>query len=364
MDGPAQRDACASAVGGALSGPTRLRDACREEIASLARIVRELSCHALLRGTDGGVIPLSTRGDWEIAAPISCEPTASALIYDHDGSPMASIALFEKAGCIAEPRGHVLRVLIRSTARAMSERWFRLSYRRDWIIAARRENETHTSIVLAVDRGRTLIGADHAAREFLETTGRRFKPGLSMSECFGGDFMPGRGRYYCDTALRLQSFDAPSPWLALITPPDVGAVQSRSWERLQAHTRPRLDALDTATIAAEQEQRGGLPVRMLRRIEEYIDVHLEKDLSVEALASQFGISPSYFARSFRSSVGLAPHAYVMRRRILHAQELLASTELPLADIALTTGFADQSHFCRRFRAMTGVPPRTFRLQHR
>jgi AraC-like DNA-binding protein len=364
MDGPAQRDVCTSAVGGALSGPTRLRDACREEIASLARIVRELSCHALLRGTDGGVIPLSTRGDWEITAPISCEPTVSAPIYDHDGSAMASIALFKKAGCIAEPTVHVLRVLIRSTARAMSERWFRLSHRRDWIIAARREGDTHTSIVLAVDRGRTLIGADHAAREFLETTGRRFEPGLSMSECFGGDFMPGRGRRYCDTALRLQSFDAPSPWLALITPPDVGAVQSRSWERLQAHTRPRLDALDTATIAAEQEQRGGLPVRMLRRIEEYIDVHLEKYLSVEALASQFGISPSYFARSFRSSVGLAPHAYVMRRRILRAQELLASTELPLADIALATGFADQSHFCRRFRAMTGVPPRTFRLQHR
>jgi AraC-like DNA-binding protein len=364
MDGPAQRDVCTSAVGTALSGPTRLRDACREETASLARIVRELSCDALLRGTDGGVIPLSTRGDWEIAAPIPCDPTVSAPIYDHDGSAMASIALFEKAGGIAEPTVRVLRVIIRSTARAMSERWFRLSHRRDWIIAARREGETHTSIVLAVDRGRTLIGADHAAREFLEATGRRFKAGLRLSEFFGGDFMTGRARRYCDTALRLQSCGAPSPWLALITPPDLGAAQSRSWERLQAHTRPRLDALDTEIIATEQEQRGGLPARMLRRIEEYIDVHLEKDLSVEVLASQFGISPSYFARSFRSSVGLAPHAYVMRRRILRAQELVASTELPLAEIALATGFADQSHFCRRFREMAGVPPRTFRLQHR
>jgi AraC family transcriptional regulator len=103
---------------------------------------------------------------------------------------------------------------------------------------------------------------------------------------------------------------------------------------------------------------------MLKSIEEYIDVHLEKDLSVEELASHLGISPSYFARSFRSSVGLAPHAYVMRRRLLRAQELLASTDLPLIDIALATGFADQSHFCRRFHEMTGVPPRTFRLQHR
>jgi AraC family transcriptional regulator len=103
---------------------------------------------------------------------------------------------------------------------------------------------------------------------------------------------------------------------------------------------------------------------MLRSIEEYIDLHLEKELSVEGLASHLGISTSHFARSFRCSVGLAPHAYMMRRRLLRAQELLASTDLPLIDIALATGFADQSHFCRRFHQMTGMPPRTFRLQQR
>ena len=295
---------------------------------------------------------------------MSREPIVSAPIYDYDGSAMASIALFDKAGCIAEPTVYVLRVIIRSTARAMSERWFRLFHRREWIVAAQREDETHTSIILAVDRSRTLIGADHAAREFLKATGRRFEPGLTVSEFFGCDFTSGRGRRYCDVALHLQSRDAFSSWMALITPPDLGAVQGRSRERLQVHTRPRLDALDTATIATEQEQHCGLPARMLRCIEEYIDVHLENELNVEELASHLGISTSYFARSFRSSVGLAPHAYVMHRRLLRAQELLASTDLPLTDIALATGFADQSHFCRRFHQMTGMPPRTFRLQHR
>jgi AraC family transcriptional regulator len=246
----------------------------------------------------------------------------------------------------------------------MSERRFRLFHRQEWIIAALREDETHTSIILAVDRSRKLIGADHAAREFLKSTGRRFEPGLTVSEFFGCDFTPGRGRRYCDVALHLQSSDESSPWLALITPPDLGAVRGRSRERLQVHTRPRLDALDSGTIAAEQEQRCGLPARMLRSIEEYIDLNLEKDLSVEGLASHHGISPSYFARSFRSSVGLAPHAYVMRRRLLRAQELLANTDLPLIDIAVATGFADQSHFSRRFHQMTGMPPRTYRLQHR
>ena len=364
VDGPVLREARTAAVSGALSGPARLRDACREEIARLARIVRELSCHGSLRGTDGNAMPLGTTGDAEASAPLSREPTVSAPIYDCDGSAMASIALFENAGLVVEPAERILRVLIRSAARAMSERWFRLYYRREWIIAALREDETHTSVILAADRSRKLIGADHAAREFLKTTGRRFEPGITIAEFFGCDFTPGRGRRYCDVALHLQSCDASSPWLALVTPPDFGAVPGRGHERLQVHTRPRLDALDSGTIAAEREQRGGLPARMLRSIEEYIDLHLEKNLGVEELASHLGISPSYFARSFRSSVGLAPHAYVMRRRLLRAQELLANTDLPLIDIALATGFADQSHFCRRFHEMMGMPPRTFRLQHR
>ena len=363
-DQPVMREASTPAVTSSLSCPARLRDVCREEIGKLAQIVRELSCHALLCGTDGSVIPLNTTADCESSAPILREPTVSAPIYDYDGSALASIALFENGGLVVEPTEHILRVLIRSTARAMSERWFRLFHRREWIIAARREDETHASIILAADRSRTLTGADHAAREFLQTTGRRFGPGLSISEFFGCDFATGRGRRYCDVALRLQSCDASSPWLALITPPDLGTVQGRGRERLQLHTRPRLDALDAVTIAAKQEHRCGLPARMLRSIEEYIELHLEKDLSVEKLASHLGISTSYFARSFRSSVGLAPHAYVMRRRLLRAQELLASTDLPLIDIALATGFADQSHFCRRFHQMMGMPPRTFRVKHR
>ena len=327
------------------------------------RIVRELSCSALLRGTDGSLIPLSTTADWEFPAPIAHEPTVSAPIYDYDGSAMASIALFENAGFIVEPTKHILRVLIRSTALSMSERWFRLVHRRDWIIAARREDDAQTSIILAVDRSRKLIGADHAARTFLEKSGKRFEAGLSIAEFFGCDIAPGWRRRYCDIGLRLQSCDESSSWLALITPPDLGAVLGRGQERLQVHTRPRLDALDKGSIAAECEQFCGLPSRMRRSVEEYIDLHLEKDLSVEELASHLGISTAHFARSFRSSVGLAPHAYVMRRRLLRAQELLASTDLPLTDIALATGFADQSHFCRRFHQLTGMPPRTFRLHH-
>ena len=113
-----------------------------------------------------------------------------------------------------------------------------LPYRRAWIIAALREDEAHTSIILAVDPSGKLIGADHAAREFLKTTGRRFEPGLTIAEFFGCEIASGRERRYCDVALHVRSCDASSPWLALITPPDLGAVQGRGQERLQVHTRP------------------------------------------------------------------------------------------------------------------------------
>lgn len=54
----------------------------------------------------------------------------------------------------------------------------------------------------------------------------------------------------------------------------------------------------------------------------------------------------------------------MRLRVGRAQRLLAETDLPLADIALTTGFADQSHFSRRFLELAGLQPRAFRKRHR
>jgi AraC family transcriptional regulator len=54
----------------------------------------------------------------------------------------------------------------------------------------------------------------------------------------------------------------------------------------------------------------------------------------------------------------------MRRRLARAQDLLVKTDLALAEVALTTGFADQSHFCRRFRELVGLPPRSYRMQYR
>ena len=95
-------------------------------------------------------------------------------------------------------------------------------------------------------------------------------------------------------------------------------------------------------------------------IEEYIDTHLDTALELHRLAALVRMSPSHFTRSFHKAFGLTPHRYVIQCRILRARELLASTQLPLTEIALTVGFADQSHFCRRFTEGVGVTPGAFR----
>ena len=132
---------------------------------------------------------------------------------------------------------------------------------------------------------------------------------------------------------------------------------------LGGHVSPAIDK--TAILAHLHPRiRGGLPPRALRRVREYIDGHLEETISIEALAGIVGLSMYHFARAFKQSEGLTPHDYLVRRRVRRAQELLASTDLPLSEIALASGFSDQSHCARRFREHVGITPSSYRWSMR
>ena len=106
--------------------------------------------------------------------------------------------------------------------------------------------------------------------------------------------------------------------------------------------------------------RGGLPPRALRSVREFIEAHLEETITIQSLAATAGLSMYHFARAFKQSEGVAPHHYLVRRRVRRAQNLLATTDLPLSEIALAAGFADQSHCARRFREHVGVTPSSYR----
>jgi len=110
--------------------------------------------------------------------------------------------------------------------------------------------------------------------------------------------------------------------------------------------------------------RGGLPPRVLRRVREYIETHLEESISIQVLANITGLSMYHFARAFKQSEGMTPHEYLVQCRVRRAQELLADSDLLISEIALASGFSDQSHCARKFRQHVGVTPSSYRWSMR
>jgi len=93
-----------------------------------------------------------------------------------------------------------------------------------------------------------------------------------------------------------------------------------------------------------------------KRIIELIDSRLSEDISLDDLACSVGLSPFHFSRQFKSEFGLAPYAYVIRKRVTKAQEMLRQGNTAHKVVALECGFSDQSHFCRTFRKVVGATP--------
>jgi AraC family transcriptional regulator len=102
----------------------------------------------------------------------------------------------------------------------------------------------------------------------------------------------------------------------------------------------------------------GLSKAQLRRLTEYIEEHLDRDLSLTRLAGVTEVSPSHLKTLFKRSTGLPVHAYVVRRRVERAKTLLQRGELPLSQVALEVGFAHLSHMARWMRRVLGVTPIT------
>ncbi|MCA9838411.1 MAG: AraC family transcriptional regulator [Trueperaceae bacterium] len=95
------------------------------------------------------------------------------------------------------------------------------------------------------------------------------------------------------------------------------------------------------------------------QIKRYLAEHLTEDVSLDALVSLTGLSRYYLVRAFHEAVGMPPHQYLRQLRVNRAKTLLA-TNLPLAEIALATGFSDQSHLNRWFRRFWGYTPGHYR----
>ncbi|GER91352.1 hypothetical protein KDW_55140 [Dictyobacter vulcani] len=138
--------------------------------------------------------------------------------------------------------------------------------------------------------------------------------------------------------------------------------------KLYAQTAARMLAVhllhhySETRIHTPKETYQGLSARQMRRLETFIQERLSQDLTLEELAEQTGFSPYYFARIFRQTTGESPHQFVLRQRIERAQQLLAQRNISLVQVALESGFTNQSHFTRTFKRYLGMTPRAYRQE--
>jgi AraC family transcriptional regulator len=106
---------------------------------------------------------------------------------------------------------------------------------------------------------------------------------------------------------------------------------------------------------------GGLSGQRLRRVLAFVADNYERDLSLDDLAGEAGMSTFHFAREFKRATGTTPHQHLIKFRVEQAKALLAEGQMPLAEVGLRSGFSHQSHFTRLFRKLTGTTPQSYRL---
>jgi len=110
------------------------------------------------------------------------------------------------------------------------------------------------------------------------------------------------------------------------------------------------------------ECRTGLAAIPLRRVLDYIQMHLAEDLTLGQIAHVAHLSPSHFTRQFKQSMGQSVYQYVLDQRLEAAKRLLVAGQLSIGEIALQVGFHDQSHLHRHFKRRYRITPGTLLAQ--
>jgi AraC family transcriptional regulator len=125
-----------------------------------------------------------------------------------------------------------------------------------------------------------------------------------------------------------------------------------------------LELLAATTREARVERSLRRPPAWLRSAEELLRERRADRIGLGELADAVGVHPTYLARVFRAHYGLSVGEYDRRLRLAWAAAELARGEMPLAEIAASAGFADQSHFTRVFRRQVGTTPARYRERAR
>ncbi|MDO5345792.1 MAG: AraC family transcriptional regulator [Lachnospiraceae bacterium] len=94
----------------------------------------------------------------------------------------------------------------------------------------------------------------------------------------------------------------------------------------------------------------------------YISEHFNEPLSLETLAKNSNMSPYHFTRVFTAETGFTPHQYLIATRINSAKFLLKTPDMPIKEIAFSSGFNSESSFCSTFKKWENMTPGEYRNQ--
>jgi transcriptional regulator of acetoin/glycerol metabolism len=287
---------------------------------------------------------------------LSC---SGAPVFGVDGRLIAVLDVSAIDPELSE-RAHALTgVLAVRSARAIEERFFREQFRREWIVALAPPERGTSGMLLAVDGNQRIIGATRVARTSLMIDDRGLQAGTSLWSIFERNIDLFRHQHRGDISARLLIAGSDDSRPALITPPAPATSHPTNYN---LHTRPR--QIDISTLPRTTQAYGGLSPGAMRRVREYVEVHLGENIDLLMLAGVAGLSVHHFARQFKQSAGVTPHIYLTQKRVERAQKMLVQTDLSLAEIAFAVGFFDQGHLARHFRHMLGTTPREFRWSQR
>ena len=110
----------------------------------------------------------------------------------------------------------------------------------------------------------------------------------------------------------------------------------------------------------KQKFTGGLTTTARKRVVDYVYAHLSEKLTVEKLASIAELSPSYFTRAFRQSLGQSPHEFIIMARLHAARRMILTSHMPLGEISRITGFYSNSHMTASMKRTWGQNPTQIR----
>jgi AraC-like DNA-binding protein len=293
---------------------------------------------------------------------LSC---SAAPLFDSRGDLIGVLDVSSINPKLSEHSYALTGALVEASARGIGERIFREQFRRETVVAVMALDGT--PLLIAADRNQQIAGLDRNARKLFARDNLKVEDGISLWSLFEREPAFFCHRHHGDLLVQLvpAGTGREEYWPALITLPESAGGPWRSSESAAWHTRPRLDTLRRQGQSISPPQsRGGLPPDTLKQVHDYVEAHLEDNLSLDALAAIAGLSMFHFVRAFKESEGVTPHRFMLWRRISRAKELLGGTDLSLRQIALASGFSDYSHFSHRFHQEVGVPPNTFRRSQR